>query len=401
MSRFHSYLNSVVSILHQYDGRQPLAIFLKQFFAANRKYGSKDRKLILHLCYCYFRLGKALPAITAGERALLGLYLCSMETNELLATLKAQYNDSVNLPLAGKLELIQKGNFIEDVFPWAGELSASIDHSKLCRSFFVRPDLFLRIRPGKKEYVSQKLSATGIEFRERGENCLALSNTPGLEELFEMNRDIVVQDYNSQRVGEFIRIGLAGKSGPGTFRVWDCCAASGGKSIMAFDLDPAINLTVSDIRESILANLKKRFAEAGIRKYKAFPIDLSIPISTLTTHDSQLTIPDSPFDLIICDVPCTGSGTWSRTPEQLYYFEKNTIGEYVRLQRKIISNTIPQLQKDGFFLYITCSVFKKENEEQVDFICEKFGLEIKRMEVLEGYEMKADTLFAALLVKPY
>ena len=79
-----------------------------------------------------------------------------------------------------------------------------------------------------------------------------------------------MQDFSSQGVG-----GLLLPVARGPLYVWDCCAASGGKSIMLYDLDPAIRLTVSDIRESILINLRKRFNEAGIKKYQSFVIYLT------------------------------------------------------------------------------------------------------------------------------
>ena len=160
---------------------------------------------------------------------------------------------------------------------------------------------------------------------------------------------------------------------------------------MAKDILGDIDLTVSDIRESILVNLKKRFKEAGIKTSKSFVADLAA---------SKVKLPISNSGLIICDAPCTGSGTWSRTPEQLYYFDKNEISKYSSLQKQIVSNIIPHLQPGGYFLYITCSVFKKENEEVVDFIKNNFGLEISRMELMKGYDKKADTMFAALLQKP-
>ena len=56
---------------------------------------------------------------------------------------------------------------------------------------------------------------------------------------------------------------------------------------------------------------------------------------------------------------------------------------------------IPQLQPGGIFIYITCSVFKKENEEMIAFIKEKFHLQLKQMEVLKGYDKKADSMFVA------
>jgi 16S rRNA (cytosine967-C5)-methyltransferase len=148
-----------------------------------------------------------------------------------------------------------------------------------------------------------------------------------------------------------------------------------------------IDLTVSDVRPSIIHNLKKRFKEAGIKNYYSFVTDLT---------DSRFPIPNSNFDLIICDAPCTGSGTWSRTPEQLYFFTKEKINYYADLQKKIVKNAIPHLANNGFFLYITCSVFKKENESVVEFIQKKFRLQLIKQEVFIGYDKQADTMFGAL-----
>jgi 16S rRNA (cytosine967-C5)-methyltransferase len=237
--------------------------------------------------------------------------------------------------------------------------------------------------------VKQKLENAGIEFRAIAGDGIALSNASKLDEIIEINNEAVVQDYSSQRVGDLLSP-LKGKRPTGGIRVWDCCAASGGKSIMLCDINPAIDLTVSDIRESILINLRKRFNEAGIKKYSAFVTDLS---------GGNIKMQASNFDLIICDAPCTGSGTWSRTPEQLFYFDENKIDKYAVLQKQIANNTIPFLKEGGYFLYITCSVFKKENEVVVDFIKNKFALDVVQSGIIAGYDIKADTMFAALLQK--
>lgn len=103
--------------------------------------------------------------------------------------------------------------------------------------------------------------------------------------------------------------------------------------------------------------------------------------------------------LIIADVPCSGSGTWARTPEQLTYFSEKRIAKYASLQKKIVKNAIVKLKAGGYFLYITCSVFKMENEENVDFIHEQLHLKLVESRYLKGYEIQADTLFAALFIK--
>ncbi len=171
--------------------------------------------------------------------------------------------------------------------------------------------------------------------------------------------------------------------------IWDCCAGSGGKSILAFDLFKKVRLTVSDKRKEILANLKLRFTRAEIKDYNLLSVDLE--------KSSPKVI--GLFDIIIADVPCTGSGTWARTPKRLHFFKDNEIEQYALLQRRIIDNALPHLKANGYLLYITCSVFKKENEENVEFFKEKYKMNLIKSEYLKGYEMQADTLFVALFTK--
>ena len=73
---------------------------------------------------------------------------------------------------------------------------------------------------------------------------------------------------------------------------------------------------------------------------------------------------------------------------------------YTTKQKKILTNIVPFIKPGGYLLYITCSVFKQENEAMVNEIKEKFNLQLLRMEVLKGYDKKADTMFAALLALP-
>ncbi|HKC35732.1 MAG TPA: hypothetical protein VKB95_06705 [Chitinophagaceae bacterium] len=406
MSRYHSYINSAKNILSVYKGDEPLSSFFKKYFSSNKKYGSKDRKQISHLCYCFFRLGKAIMNVTTEEKLLISLFLCSIESNEILQNIKPEWNEQVEFPLDKKLLIINyspkeslRTLLIENVFPWKKELTEGIDHEEFSESFFIQPDLFLRLRPGKEKIVIEKLQKAGIDFKNITDSCVALINATKADAIIELDKEALIQDYNSQQTGIFIKSAIENliPIAIGTeINLWDCCAGSGGKSIMAYDIDQKVKLTVSDIRESILINLKKRFENAGIKKYKSFVTDLT----------TQFPIPNSKFQIIVCDAPCTGSGTWSRTPEQLYFFDENLpagqagkIEEYSTLQKKIVSNVIPRLQSDGIFIYITCSVFRKENEEVVTFIKENFHLKLKQMEVLKGYDKKADSMFIAVFEK--
>jgi len=384
--RYHSYLNSAKKIITAYAGKEPFSVFLKKYFSADKKYGSRDRKQISTLCYNFYRLGHALPDSSVEDKIIAGAFLCGQSFNDFLHFHKPEWNELISKPLTEKISLT--GLVIENLFPWTGELSDDINFHQFQLSFFDQPDLFLRIRPGNKDVVIKKLHDASLQFEVEDEDCIALPNATKLDIILDLDKEVVVQDHNSQQVLNFLKDPSFIILHP--VSVWDCCAASGGKSILAFDiLQKQIDLTVSDIRESILSNLKKRFSLAGIKKYNSFIADLSA--EKYSTSNQQ-------YSMIICDAPCTGSGTWSRTPEQLYFFEKGMIDVYTDRQRKIISNVIPQLKKDGLFIYITCSVFKKENEEMVNYIKEKFHLQSLQMELLKGYDKKADTMFTALFL---
>lgn len=195
-----------------------------------------------------------------------------------------------------------------------------------------------------------------------------------------------MQDFSSQQLSTLMQLIPSSNNQK---KVWDCCAASGGKSILAVDFLGKIELHVSDVRQSILHNLKKRLAVAQIPIYSCEVKDLSKP----QTQNNL-------FDIIIADVPCTGSGTWGRTPENLLFFDEKEIATFQQLQQKIITNSITALKQGGYYLFITCSVFTKENEDNVQFIQTHFGLEVIQQKYFIGYENKADTMFGALMMKP-
>lgn len=386
MSRFHSYINTAKNILSQYTGDRPFALFLKEFFKQHTKYGSTDRKQIAHLCYCYFRLGHAGRNVETDQRILVSLFLCSTQPNKILSGIAPALNDAVQLPLQEKLDKIEFPLNTDDIFPWKIELSAGIDHTAFARSHITQPDLFLRIRPGFDGVVEKKLTIANITFDQLNEHCLSMDNSSKIDEVIELDKEAVVQDLNSQKVGDLLKH----VEKENLKKIWDCCAASGGKTILFHDLFPEAKLTVSDIRKTILINLAKRFQQAGITKYRSIVADLTNP---------KLPITQSSFDLIVCDAPCTGSGTWGRTPEQLYYFDEQKIDYYSNLQQKISGEALKYIKPGGYFLYITCSVFKKENEDVIKRLHDKSGLKLIKMELLKGYDKKADTLFAALLQK--
>jgi len=288
-----------------------LANYLKKYFSANKKHGSRDRKSISAFCYAHFR------------QAAIEFPLIQNISKELVLTLF----------LASHKE---------------------------------QPLLFIRIRPWQRDKVIQKLLTAQISFQELGPTTLAFANTTSLQNILELNKEAVIQDLNSQALSSLLA--LVPTSIDHVLNVWDACAASGGKSI--------------------LHNCEKRLAEAGIRPASVQLVDLIYPFEI-----------KKQFDFIFADVPCSGSGTWGRTPEQLRYFKPEQLETYTQLQEKIIENLIPAVKLQGYLLFATCSVYENENEKNVAYLLATGKFKLIKQQYFIGYDKHADTLFGALLQK--
>lgn len=393
MSRFHSYINTAVSLLDGYKGEQPFAIFIKNYFSLHKKYGSKDRKQISTLCYNYFRIGFALKDSSVERKILIANFLCASASTDFLGVMHAEWNLQAHLPLDEKLEILKDEFDINRIFPFKKQLSDSINSNVFYRSLLLQPSLFLRIRPQCKVTTLKKLSDSLLEHQILPADCIELPPATNADAIFIIDKEVVIQDINSQQVLNYLLLNERAILKPigKTVSVWDCCAASGGKTLLAYDLLKAkLDITVSDIRLSIIQNLHQRFKRANLKTYKYFVEDIAAADKKTTAINYQL---------IICDAPCTGSGTWGRTPEQLCYFKQATIKEYADKQKIIVTNASTHLLNQGIFVYITCSVFKEENENIADFIVENLGLTQLHREVLEGYDKKGDTMFVAIFKK--
>ncbi len=275
----------------------------------------------------------------------------------------------------------------DDIFPFASLISDKVNKKIFSLSFLQQPSVFIRVRPGHDVAVKKKLEENNISYSEPQLNCLSVQAGAKISDLPGMNEKFIIQDINSQQVLNYLNeINLS----PG-ITAWDCCAASGGKSILLNDvLGFAPKLTVTDIRENILKNSKQRLQEAKVPVQNSYETDLTKEPVKAGKED---------FDIIICDAPCTGSGTWARTPEQLFFFEEKMIEAYTQKQKKIAVNSFSRLKKGGIFFYITCSVFTQENQAVVQNIVSTTDAKILSQKYYEGTTTKADSLFVAVLTK--
>ncbi len=381
-------LKTFQRILDEYPAETPLSKFLPGFYRQNKQMGSTDRRIASRLVYNYFRLGRALPNVPADERLFIAEFLCNTQLNSFLQHFKPEWALCIGFTMAEKLAMVRSAHpdfKLDDVFPWTSQLSQGIDKEAFLRSFFIQPDLFIRVYKGYETQVKVALAAADVIFKDEGDGCFSLPNGTRLESIIPNQHWFEVQDFSSQQTAQFFK--------PNKWENWwDACAASGGKSLLLHDQEPTIKLLVSDIRESILTNLDQRFQQAGITKYQKKLLDL--------TQNNDLILHDYTFDGIILDAPCSGSGTWGRTPEMISQFDAHKIEFFQRLQQNIVRNVAKHLKPGKPLIYITCSAFRAENEDMVSFIVKELGLKLEESNVLTGYDNKADTMFVARLTAP-
>lgn len=392
--RFFAYLNTAAFIIETYDGSTPLVHHLKHYFAQFKKHGSKDRKLISHACYCYFRLGYAIKNISIIEQLKVALFICNVELNGWENIYHENWKSNWTVDLKDRIHWIKNeySNFNEaGIFPWENQLSDGVDASLFSLAHLLQPFLFIRLRPSFEKIVVQRLRDLEIPFQKINNNCLALANGIKLDDAIQLNKEAVVQDYSSQQIAAIISEELIQLNWQKTWTVWDCCTASGGKTILLHDLHRRNEYFLTDVRTSMQHQLKQRLDAAQISNWRFAIADL--------TESSFPFGGNVFFDFIIADVPCTGSGTWSRTPEQIHFFNEENIGEYAATQKKIVTNVVNNLKEEGYLLYITCSAFKQENEMVAAYIQNQLNLSLVKMQLIQGYTNHADTMFTALFKK--
>ena len=295
-----------------------------------------DRKILGEMAYCWYRCEKGIESkgIDFDEKMNACLFLCS--NNQLVASfLPDVWEPAIGKSIAERMDLLHEHNVFFDVkklFPYETALSDNLQKDDWLLSALEQPKLFIRIRKKKKEIISL-LEEKKIAFEFLTDTCLALPNGAAIDKLLPADA-YAVQDASSQKTGQYFR--------PQKNEEWyDCCSGAGGKSLLLKDLEPSVKLSVSDTRESILHNLKDRFTLYHRSQPEAYKLDVSDKTQLKKQFGTKL------FNAIICDVPCTGSGTWARTPEQLYFFKPDVLQSITQMQKSIAVNVASLLQKRG------------------------------------------------------
>ncbi len=157
-----------------------------------------------------------------------------------------------------------------------------------------------------------------------------------------------IQDEGSQLIAE-----LAGR---GT-EILDCCAAPGGKTAILAERNPTASITACDISPARLKAMQALL--------KGQPnIHFRVLDATELPFQKQ-------FDLVLCDAPCSGTGTLARNPEIKHRITADDFQRHHDRQLRLLRSAMRALRQGGRLIYSTCSLEPEENESVMDELLEQ------------------------------
>lgn len=245
-----------------------------------------------------------------------------------------------------------------------------------------KPKIALRINSTKTslDKYMLHLETENVKYK-LVNNIIILENTLAVEKIpFFAEGYVSIQDINAQKLVEII------KFKPNEY-ILDACSAPGGKACQILESNK-VRLLALDIDKLRLDKVEQNLNRLNLK-------------ANIVCGDaaSLLWWDNNKFDTIIADVPCSATGTLKRNPDIKIHREISDINKFVSTQRKIILNLWKTLKNNGQMLYITCSIFKEENQENIKF----FEQELKDLKVLDEIQFwptkDSDGFYYCLLEK--
>ena len=138
-------------------------------------------------------------------------------------------------------------------------------------------------------------------------------------------------------------------------KVWDACAAPGGKSALMAEMEPSLDILASDVSEFRVQKMHDVVDRLGLKNVHLECIDVLACNGGVGT-----------FDRILLDVPCSNMGVIARRPESVYRLTPESIKELSELQYKLLESAATRLAVGGIIVYATCSPDPTETTQVVN-----------------------------------
>ena len=236
----------------------------------------------------------------------------------------------------------------------------------------------------------QQLNEAGIDIQPRlaedGPDALLLAQPVAAETLPGFAEGLVaVQDIGAQQAARLLDVQ------PG-MRVLDACAAPGGKAAHLLEA-AAIDLT------AVETDVDRCAALARALDASRFPADRNVQVVCADAAETAAPWAKRPFDAILLDAPCSGSGVAGRHPDAKWLRRNDDVYAVARTQKRLLKALWPLLKPGGRLLYGTCSVFALENQTQIqNFLSQHPDARLESQTSLLP-DARNDGFFYALLTK--
>jgi 16S rRNA (cytosine967-C5)-methyltransferase len=184
--------------------------------------------------------------------------------------------------------------------------------------------------------------------------CEADQKEPASGGMFsESGGGLPQMDDGSRLVAE-----IAAAAMPRAKRVWDCCAAPGGKTLVMARRLGGAEIVASDVSAKRLAQTETRL--------KRYAYAERVQFDVADAADAKGV--EGEFDLILCDVPCSGTGTLAGNPEIRHRLKVEELARQAERQRAILKGALKRLAPGGRLVYSTCSLEPEECERVIETV---------------------------------
>ncbi len=376
------WLSAAIEILEVIDNRHlPAKHALSDWGRSHRFAGSKDRAAIGNLVYDVLR-SKASLAFLMQEESPRAITLAAAvhqwgETPESLTDLfqadkfaptplSEQERQQLSQPMGEALKtapLWVQANIPE----WCAPKFQEQFKDQLIeegRAMAHRAPLDIRVNTLKtnKEKLAKAVQRYGATPTNLAPNALRIAPSTGAKKAPNIEAEAAhgkgwfeVQDEGSQIACQLTGV----KAGD---QVLDLCAGAGGKTLaLSAMAENKGQIHAYDNDKQRLRPIFERLKRAGCRNVQTHEAGNEAALSAL----------EQSMDVVLVDAPCTGTGTWRRHPDAKWRLSEQALKQRKEEQANVLSDAVKYLKPEGRLVYVTCSLLREENEQQIASILEK------------------------------
>lgn len=376
-----SRYKAILEVLEEvFKDKKPADGIIYEYMRERRYIGAKDRRFIMDTVWDIIRNRRKL-VFDAGSGKARDVLICYLKDENLDEIFDGS---KYGLEKLSDEEKNQKPN--KEIYPTDVELETPrwiydlVKNDALLRSLNSTAPADFRVNVKSRGLIVEEMAVEGFDV------VLTPHSPIGIRSMERINLNncmayqsgkIDVQDEGSQLAAILCDV-------KPDMKIVDYCAGAGGKSLtLAFLLGGKGKIEAHDVDWHRLEQIKPRAERLGMNNVEI-----------------KREIVDVDYDRFIIDAPCSGTGTWRRSPDAKFRLTPERLKELNKMQYEILEKGYVHTKSGGRIVYITCSILKQENEDIVTrFLNEYKDVKLLRQERFSPLETNTDGFFAAVMEK--